>query len=644
MQITIQHMSKASLRLGGGNWAAKQERLLAHAKGDVSGKYLPREIVYGRDDAIEATRVGPDGLIEKGRRNILTNTNSFLANEWFGHNVTNREQGYSGYDGTNDAWKFTVNQEGVHASTFQNYSSMTSVHTFSLHVKKGNVNWVRLNMSGVGNVYFNLADGVVGRASGTNIFGAIEDKGNGWYRCSVTSIGTSSDSGVFIYIAEQDGAEGNSSFGLSTTAGHYIYVQDAQLEYGQVATEYVENGDNSVPYGLLDETPRIDYLNGKPQLLIEKARTNRVTWSELFTTGTTLTNTTLNLNAAISPEGIMNACELIETVSGDVNHNIDINNIALDDPWSDKTCFSIFLKENTRRYARLRIATHANDDSPRVWLDLRTGQVQVIDTGNSAECRSVYYGNGWWRFEFSCITTTATAAGKAQVFLQNEAADQANKHTGYEGDGVSSIYMYGAQVETGLAASSYMPTYGVTASRAADVIEHVTDSSLDGITNNYNTTVFFSGSFTRNETLTRMVTLEEAGGNSDPRVLLYASGTGRRMTVYAQYRINDSSPDDLSVSASNVAYYNDEFKAALKLEGTVMSLFVNGEKRGEVTIEPQEDIQRLDLNEDPGSLAHRMNDFQAFPFAVSDTDLEVLTTVTPFANFDEMSTNLGYNS
>ena len=647
-------MSKASLRLGGNKWAAKQDRLLAYAQGDVSGKYIARELVYSRDDDKEATRVRPDGIIEKGRRNLLTNSNAFLANEWYGHNVTQRTQGHSGYDGTNDAWKFAVNVEGTQASTFQNHTSTSTIRTFSLHAKKGNVNWMRLNLNGVGNVYFNLADGEVGQASSSNIFGAIEDKGNGWYRCSVTTIGVSSDTGAFIYVANANGVPGNSGYGLSTTQGEFIYVQDAQLEMGQIATEYVENGANSVPYGLLDETPRIDYLYGKPQLLMEKARTNRVARSELLSTGTSVTNASLKINAAISPEGYMNACELIETGSGSVNHNLDINNIALDAPWSSKTCFSVFMKENTRRYARMRVATHSNDNSPRVWMDLRTGQIQVIDGhgdaagADHAEARSTYYGNGWWRFELSLITTTATAAGKAQIFIQDQPSDHANKRTGYEADGVSSIYIYGAQVETGIGASSYMPTYGVTATRAADNIDHVSNATDNGLLNNYNSTLYFSGLFTRNETLTRMITLEEQAGGEDPRVLLYASGTGRKMSVYAQYRRDANSTHDVDVvSGTNpetAVYYGDEFKAALRLDGTTMTLFVNGEKKGSVAYTQQNTIQRIDLNDDPGSLSHRINDIQVFPFSMSNTDLEVLTTITPFENYSDMATNLGYNT
>ena len=120
------------------------------------------------------------------------------------------------------------------------------------------------------------------------------------------------------------------------------------------------------------------------------------------------------------------------------------------------------------------------------------------------------------------------------------------------------------------------------------------------------------------------------------------------MSVYAQYRRDANSTHDVDVvSGTNpetAVYYGDEFKAALRLDGTTMTLFVNGEKKGSVAYTQQNTIQRIDLNDDPGSLSHRINDIQVFPFSMSNTDLEVLTTITPFENYSDMATNLGYNT
>jgi hypothetical protein len=66
------------------------------------------------------------------------------------------------------------------------------------------------------------------------------------------------------------------------------------------------------------------------------------------------------------------------------------------------------------------------------------------------------YGNGWYRISWTSPTIT-----------------NLNKYTirvGSTGDGVSGIFVWGAQVETGSIATSYIPTTTAAVTRNADVI------------------------------------------------------------------------------------------------------------------------------------------------------------------------------
>ena len=61
------------------------------------------------------------------------------------------------------------------------------------------------------------------------------------------------------------------------TAGN-IYIQDAQLEYGLVARDYIETTTAAVEGGITDNVPRLDYTDSScPALLLEPQRTNAFT-------------------------------------------------------------------------------------------------------------------------------------------------------------------------------------------------------------------------------------------------------------------------------------------------------------------------------------------------------------------------------
>ena len=115
--------------------------------------------------------------------------------------------------------------------------------------------------------YFDLANGSVGLTAGT-IDASIEAVGaSGWYRCSVTGNFTTSGN-VRIYAADADAS-------TAVTNGATIFIQDAQLESGLVATApAIETTTTAVSAGLLGDMPRLDYSGGAscPSLLLEPSR------------------------------------------------------------------------------------------------------------------------------------------------------------------------------------------------------------------------------------------------------------------------------------------------------------------------------------------------------------------------------------
>ena len=161
--------------------------------------------------------------------NLFLQSNNFTTT-WGSTSIT-LTGGQAGYDGSTDAWKMEKTAVG-YAHIGQNVSS-SGVNTISVYAKAGTLDQLTLffRNAAVGDTaqVFNLTSGsTVYTPATTNFISAdIVDAGGGWWRCSMTYNHVSGD--VFRIYADWS----------ETTAG-YIYIQDAQLEPGEVATGYTE--------------------------------------------------------------------------------------------------------------------------------------------------------------------------------------------------------------------------------------------------------------------------------------------------------------------------------------------------------------------------------------------------------------------
>ena len=226
------------------------------------------DFTFSRGSNLAATRVNADGLIEKGRENLLVRSNDF--DNWNSNTGVSFTTGQEGYDGTNNAWKIDITAAG---GRVQQSNTTSGVHTLSVYAKAGSLNWVRIitNSTSTQDMYFDLANGVKGTSTyGGQIDATITSVGNGWYRCTLTDDKT-------LYNVRIYPAQGNGD--LTATSGS-IYIQSAQLEAGLVATDYIETGATTAKAGILEDMPRIDYTSGTGALLLEGLRTNSIITSE----------------------------------------------------------------------------------------------------------------------------------------------------------------------------------------------------------------------------------------------------------------------------------------------------------------------------------------------------------------------------
>jgi hypothetical protein len=234
--------------------------------------------------ASSATRVGPDGLIEKVRTNLVTYSNDFSNAAW---QVIATPTLTANYDtnpltGENDAWRFVA--AGTGDRLYQPISGSNSA--FSLYVK------------GTGQI--RIRDN-----SATYLFNATLT--SSWQRIVV------SIPAAFTNVQITGGPGGCDAT---------IYA--AQLEAGDIATDYIATTSAAVSVGPVSGLPRLDYLGSScPRLLLEPQRTNLALYSEQFDNGYwNKVNTTISANATTSPDGYVNADKLIPNATPSVNKYI----------------------------------------------------------------------------------------------------------------------------------------------------------------------------------------------------------------------------------------------------------------------------------------------------------------------------------
>jgi len=213
--------------------------------------------------------------------------------------------------------------------------------------------------------------------------------------------------------------------------------------------------------------PRLDYYTsggtaGCPALLVEASGSNLLLQSEAFNT----TWTPIGLNA-FGSGSVANSSGTTDPFGGTNSDYIQENasagtHLILQTPSGQVSgttyTFSCFAKSAER--TQINFLNNAGGGA-NATFNLSAGTA-TLGVGVSALIQN--YGNGWYR----CILTytpTTTASFNVQIRLAN-----ASGNTSYTGTGTSGVYVFGAQLEVGSIATSYIPTTTTSATRNADVV------------------------------------------------------------------------------------------------------------------------------------------------------------------------------
>ena len=391
--------------------------------------------------ATAGTRISSNSLIQDYPYNLLPGSENFSLS---GFNYTNSSHLVLTINipgspiGTSTVTKYSPNIAASYLA-FSNavrFFYTNSIVNMSVYAKIGEC--TTFDLGGYFNnesAIFNLQTGVITPRSANVLAYSMEDVGNGWYRCKVTYKFTNAIGNGFLYA------------GITRVVSPVYNGINGMYFWGFQVTET----SNTLPYFPTISRvnlPRVNYINSKPYILIEPQRSNLFT----FSAGTLS-------NYGISGGAISNALSSINGFTNSIQ-------IASNFSYAYKTTFTPAI--GTGYY--LSVFIQMDDNSTPVggsstttgdFVFVFSGQILPVTKIQRIGTSDVYRCSA-----YKVATSTSASIGVIK----------------YSSQSTKPFRFSGIQLEIGTNETSYIPTFGATSTRNADVISKTNITNLIGQT------------------------------------------------------------------------------------------------------------------------------------------------------------------
>jgi hypothetical protein len=318
--------------------------------------------------------------------------------------------------------------------------------------------------------------------------------------------------------------------------------------------------------------PRIDYKDdSEGALLLEPERTNLIPYSEDFSQWSLAGGSSISSNQSISPDGTLNADNVS---SGEVY----VSGVGSS---GNTYTFSCYYKGNAGE----------------------TFIQNVYDGSNHNRFTRTFNGQ-WQRFS---ITVTLTNSG---IFYLVDDRTGGNS---------LSFSAWGAQVEQGGYATSYIPTSGSAVTRVADAC---TNGGNEQVFNDSEGVLMVEISALADDGLTRRLSISD--GTTNNRVLIGYSSSNR-----FQFVVSDGGSVVVNqyITVSNITQFN---KVAFKYKLNDCAIWINGQELGTdttATMPSGLDLLNFDQANGTEDFYGNVKQLQYFDTALTDAELTALTTI-----------------
>lgn len=422
---------------------------------------LDSRITFSR--GTNATLIDSTGRLTYAPNNLVQRSQELENVYWVKLAVSATGDVTTAPDGTTTADKVVATASAfTRRLLYANATLSASTNIFSFYAKASEYSLVRTVDSAGGSRWFasfDLSNGTLvgGTTGGAQFVSAgISDAGNGWYRCWVV-FNAAAGAGAIGMVGYPAGATldqfGVQYAGDGTSGTFFWGLQLEQATYQTTPSAYAVT-TSALYYG-----PRFDYdpVTLQPRgLLIEEARTNSITYSDDWSNAAWVkSGATVTANATASPDGTVNADKVVETATTAPHAVYQVFTYGAGLVYAA----TVYAKKAERNWIYVGADTAAAE---AVFFDLDTGTVGSQGTGYVGSITNA--GNGWYRCTVIITQSTALPPNFLVVGLAS-----ANNTPSYAGNGTSGVYLYGAQLEAGSFATSYIPTVASTVTRNADV-------------------------------------------------------------------------------------------------------------------------------------------------------------------------------
>ena len=309
-------------------------------------------------------------------------------------------------------------------------------------------------------------------------------------------------------------------------------------------------------------------------LLVEEQRGNLLVNSEQFGDSIwTKGQTNISINSTTAPDGTLTADTV--TASSGVGYKDLYQAFTSSATANTAYTFSVFVKANGITF--FTMVPYFNGGSNESWFNLSTGTALTNTSGNTSSITN--YGNGWYRL--TVTRTSPTTLANALFIVRPSGGDGDGQ---YNGNGVNSFYIWGAQVEAGSFPTSYIPTTSSQATRAADVVS-IAGTNFSSWYNQSEGTIFSSARMTFNPTAnSNFPAIYTTGSFPDRLFMLYLNQPAfNSLTVGAdthskQISTFSTSPQNFKVAqalSNNSLSYGVSKDGATALTGSISKAITN---------------------------------------------------------------------